>query len=422
MVCYPAHTTHVLQGLDVVVFAILKRCLSEERDRWERETGEAVSKANFLTIYGRAHLRALTPATIVSAFRKTGIHPFNRDVIPKEAMAPSKETSGESQLPSVVAPEIQVLAKMLQDLTVGQDTSDEAMSSAVGLSEMERTGETVIENHTREGNRTGDVVTMGAPPHTSPLAPIAGLSAKDPQSALQTVVSDLRNGALAYLVLSNPATSTDNSPPTTSQPIPVVPTAYSDLIPVTNIEKALLIALRESEAREADLRRRLNEAQASNILNELYCSKLRRQLAYSEEKRAKKQKGKGRLMGDGLPCLLSGDAFYEKVVDFETLQREEERRKEAKRQEKEDMAESLAAWKKDETARKSRNEAKRERYREAVKVWEAERDVARQSKTAFRKLKPRQETLEKAAPRPKPVAVVEESSDGDGDDDDDDDE
>ena len=77
VLCYPAHTTHLLQGLDVVVFAILKRMLSDERDRWERETGEMVSKSNFLGIYGRAHLRALTPETIKSAFRKTGIWPFD---------------------------------------------------------------------------------------------------------------------------------------------------------------------------------------------------------------------------------------------------------------------------------------------------------------------------------------------------------
>jgi hypothetical protein len=75
VLCYPAHTTHLLQGLDVVVFAILKRMLSDERDRWEREAGEMVSKSNFLGIYGRAHLRALTPETIKLAFRKTGIWP-----------------------------------------------------------------------------------------------------------------------------------------------------------------------------------------------------------------------------------------------------------------------------------------------------------------------------------------------------------
>ncbi|KZP16682.1 DDE-domain-containing protein, partial [Athelia psychrophila] len=99
VLCYPAHTTHLLQGLDIVVFAILKHWLSWERDRWEKETGESVSKSNFLIIYGRAHLRALTPEIIKTAFCKTGIWPFSRDVISKADMAPSKETSCEAHLP-----------------------------------------------------------------------------------------------------------------------------------------------------------------------------------------------------------------------------------------------------------------------------------------------------------------------------------
>ncbi|KAI5822183.1 CENP-B protein, partial [Schizophyllum commune Tattone D] len=35
VICYPAHTTHVLQGLDVVIFGPLKRALREERTKWE---------------------------------------------------------------------------------------------------------------------------------------------------------------------------------------------------------------------------------------------------------------------------------------------------------------------------------------------------------------------------------------------------
>ena len=34
---YPAHGTHVYQGLDIAVFSVLKQFWSEERDRWERE-------------------------------------------------------------------------------------------------------------------------------------------------------------------------------------------------------------------------------------------------------------------------------------------------------------------------------------------------------------------------------------------------
>lgn len=77
-----------------------------------------MSKENFLIVYGRAHLRALTPDLIRTAFRKTGIIPFNRNVISKEAVAPAKETSAEGYLPVVMDPEIQKLADALQRCTL----------------------------------------------------------------------------------------------------------------------------------------------------------------------------------------------------------------------------------------------------------------------------------------------------------------
>ena len=103
VLCYPAHTTHILQGLDVVIFATMKLYLSDERDKWERETGQKISKMNFLAIYGRAHLRTLTAENIKAAFRKTGVWPFNPNVISTEMMAPSKETFREGHLPIVPA-------------------------------------------------------------------------------------------------------------------------------------------------------------------------------------------------------------------------------------------------------------------------------------------------------------------------------
>ncbi|KAJ3993062.1 hypothetical protein F5050DRAFT_1578367, partial [Lentinula boryana] len=61
----------------VTVFSVLKLRIREERDAHHRRTGEAMSKANFLKIYGNAHIRALTVGTIQSAFRKTGVWPYN---------------------------------------------------------------------------------------------------------------------------------------------------------------------------------------------------------------------------------------------------------------------------------------------------------------------------------------------------------
>jgi hypothetical protein len=70
--CYPAHTTHLLQGLDVVVFAVLKRMLSDEHDCWECEMGEMVNKSNFLGIYGWAHLHALHQRSLSQPFERLG--------------------------------------------------------------------------------------------------------------------------------------------------------------------------------------------------------------------------------------------------------------------------------------------------------------------------------------------------------------
>ncbi|KAF8226871.1 CENP-B protein, partial [Tricholoma matsutake] len=78
---YPSHSTHIYQGLDVVIFSILKRWWTEARDKYEQQQGHKVDKTNFLSIYAKAHLQALSKENIIAAFRKTGIVPLNRNVI-----------------------------------------------------------------------------------------------------------------------------------------------------------------------------------------------------------------------------------------------------------------------------------------------------------------------------------------------------
>ncbi|KIL70546.1 hypothetical protein M378DRAFT_49547, partial [Amanita muscaria Koide BX008] len=99
VVCYPSHSTHLYQGLDVVIFSILKRCWSEARDMFERQRRGKVNKTNFLKIYAEAHVKTLTPENIHAAFQKTGIVPFNPAVITEEMMAPSLTWSIEEPLP-----------------------------------------------------------------------------------------------------------------------------------------------------------------------------------------------------------------------------------------------------------------------------------------------------------------------------------
>ena len=125
VICYVVHGTHIYQGLDVVVFAVLKHYLSVEQDALLRTTGNAIDKGNFLQIVSKAYITTLTPELIKTAFHKTGIWPFNPNVITADMLAPSKKTSVQSHLPVPTSSQpVQILTTMLWDLQIVKDTPD----------------------------------------------------------------------------------------------------------------------------------------------------------------------------------------------------------------------------------------------------------------------------------------------------------
>lgn len=98
VLCYPLHSAHIYQGLDVVVFGVLKCTWSSVHDQYESKTRQKVSKENFLKLYAQAHWQALLTSKIISAFKKTGIVPFNPHVITTAMMAPNLGTSVSGNL------------------------------------------------------------------------------------------------------------------------------------------------------------------------------------------------------------------------------------------------------------------------------------------------------------------------------------
>lgn len=86
---YPPHTTHMLQGLDVVCFAKMKSIWKEGVTKHKQNTGEKLSKSDFLEVWGEAYLKALNAETVKAVFWATGIHPYNLDVITTKQMKPS---------------------------------------------------------------------------------------------------------------------------------------------------------------------------------------------------------------------------------------------------------------------------------------------------------------------------------------------
>jgi len=92
IIVYPSHCTHLLQGLDVVCFASLKRNWAEAIRSFEKENNRGVTKTDFAKVFGAAYIKTFTCELISKAWETTGIHPFNDKIIPPEKLAPS-ETS-----------------------------------------------------------------------------------------------------------------------------------------------------------------------------------------------------------------------------------------------------------------------------------------------------------------------------------------
>lgn len=79
--CFPPHTTHLLQPLDVVVFQPLKHYHAEAIDHATRTGCSDFNKVEFLSAITSIRDQAFKPATILSSFRKTGLIPYNPRIV-----------------------------------------------------------------------------------------------------------------------------------------------------------------------------------------------------------------------------------------------------------------------------------------------------------------------------------------------------
>jgi hypothetical protein len=85
----PPHSSrHLLQPLDLAVFKSLKNNWDKELVVWQwKNVGVKIPKKKFSELIGQTW-RNLSPDIIKNGFRKSGIFPFNRNVIPEEKFHP----------------------------------------------------------------------------------------------------------------------------------------------------------------------------------------------------------------------------------------------------------------------------------------------------------------------------------------------
>jgi hypothetical protein len=285
-------------------------------------------------------------------------------------IVPSKETSCKSHLPVLPAPTgaIKILTDMFCKLSMVEDNETEPSDG---------------------------------PELTSDASKISSMSKASKLDVILEAVEGLSQTDIAHIFNTTLTLSSDPMSHTTTQIIPSqsTPTHPLSIEPQTDNEILLLAALQESEAHNQILLNHTIELQASNILNEAYCSKLKWHLAHQENK--KKDKGKGTLVGDGLPCVLTGDAFYEAVVEFKKAKVAEERDAETKKDARAVYAAALKEWKEGEAARKAKKEEMLMEYRHTVTCWENVKKRSARKKTRFNLLKPKMPTFDKASRHPR---------------------
>jgi len=91
---FPAHTSHLLQPLDVEVYKPLKSNWSTSLNDYMKENpGDKPNRTTFHTILNPGFIKSFSKKNIENAFKKSGICPLNKNAIPPEATAPSQLTN-----------------------------------------------------------------------------------------------------------------------------------------------------------------------------------------------------------------------------------------------------------------------------------------------------------------------------------------
>ena len=192
VIAFPSKCTHKLQPLDVVIYAQTQRHWTKHCDRRLYE-GVQMDRYNIIQEYMLVRPKSMTPELLCSAFKATGIHPFNPNVFTDDDFAPAKASSCTTHVPKGFPPEVATSSPIPSDMSdpeKGDDSSesDDADATAnVRFSQIDWS--TDIDDYDPPSFPSAPSMCASPPPpialptpatsihmHTSPLPPAAPIA------------------------------------------------------------------------------------------------------------------------------------------------------------------------------------------------------------------------------------------------------
>ena len=90
---FPPHCSHRMQPLDVCVFGPFKRFYNKFADAWmTSHPGQSITIYDVAELSGVAFNKAFCMENIISAFKSTGIFPFNLNIFTNDMFLPAEVT------------------------------------------------------------------------------------------------------------------------------------------------------------------------------------------------------------------------------------------------------------------------------------------------------------------------------------------
>ena len=316
---YPPHCTHALQGLDVVCFARMKDAWKEEIRMFEDLHRSKVTKGDFTEVFGKAFHKAFTVPTVLAAFEKTGIHPYNPDVITRRMMKTSEPSSLIGSLPIPMPSPVRAImtafnARSFTTADLDPDNFRPPPRSDLPLPQVFVT-EPTTPSDVPQAIATGSALS------------VLCLSSNDtPSSCMRIMTSALASTASGSFLVGNPRiTSADTiAPPVFGRPM-TLPEPDWSLIHRPSVahspSKAELKALNEKltvslEHSRAQILARNSVIEGSNAqlaVQSIFNSRLNEALNTKEHKKATDRTQL--LFPGGGPRVLTDPMFIQKVSD-----------------------------------------------------------------------------------------------------------